>query len=217
MSFFFVLSQCNISSPEQLCACDNGHLIHKTCHCQDLVEPHHQYWISAVTPQTSFCKRPVVVLRNIGCYLRLQGLLTRIYYGETLTILQLPAESHLVCLLKEAWRKFESDSHPREKLTRKKWKLLSVVTLSLVHLEASPKIVIKFLLAILLLKIVEEKRMHNMNTLIFFVCTASYHTVTLPHKTCLNITSHYDHTIFVRRFRRRTKGFSSPFAWNCVL
>ena len=91
---------------------DNGHLIHKTCHCQVWVEPGHQYWISAV--------RPVVAPRNVGCHLRLQGLLIRIYCGETLTILQLQAESHLVCLLREAWWKSESDSHPREKLTRKK-------------------------------------------------------------------------------------------------
>ena len=155
--------------------------------------------------------------RNVSCFLRLQGLLIRIYCGETLTILQLRAESHLVCLLREAWWKFESDSHPREKLTRTKRKLLSVVTLSLVHLEASWKIVIIFLLATLLLKIVEEKRIHNMITLISSVCTASYHTVTLPHKTCLNMTTHYDHTIFIGRFRGGTIGFSSPFTWNYVL
>ena len=85
----------------------------------------------------------VIVLapRNVSCFLRLLGLLIRIYCGETLTILQLRAESHLVCLLREAWWKFESDSHPHEKLTREKD--LSVVTLSLVHLEASWK-VIKF-------------------------------------------------------------------------
>ena len=64
-----------------LCACDNGHLIYKTCHCQVLVEPRHQYWISAVAPQTSFCKRPVVAPSNVGYYLRLQGLLIRIYWG----------------------------------------------------------------------------------------------------------------------------------------
>ena len=141
---------------------DNGHLIHKTCHCQVLVEPRHQYWISAVAPQTSSCKTSVVAPRNVGCYLRLQGLLIRIYCGETLTILQLRAESHLVCLLREAWWKFESDSHPREKLTRTKRKLLSVVTLNLAHLEASWKFAIKLLLATLLLEIAAEKRMHNM-------------------------------------------------------
>lgn len=205
MSFFCLVPvQLFLSSMAGLChkngysSCkgppDNGHLIHKTCHCQVLVEPGHQYWISAVTPQTSFCKRPVVALRNVGYYLRLQGLLIRIYCGETLTILQLPAESHLVCLLREAWWKSESDSHPREKLTRTKRKLFSVVTLSLVHQEASSKIVIIFLLATLLLKIVEEKRMHSMTTLIFFACTASYHTVTLQ-----NLIK-YDHSLWPHYF-----------------
>ena len=55
-----------------------------------------------------------------------------------------------------------------------------------------------------------------MITLIFFVCTASYHTVTLPHKACLNMTTHYDQTIFIGRFKRGDKGLQLSFFLEIV-
>ena len=48
-----------------------------TCHFPDLSsETHHQYWISALVPQTTFRGKPEVSSRNVGCFLQLDFMTT---------------------------------------------------------------------------------------------------------------------------------------------
>ena len=89
--------------------------------------------------------------------------------------------------LVKIWIRFS----PSWEANKRKRKLLSVVTLSLVHLEASPKIVVKFLLAINRRK--EDTQHDHFN----FLCLYSF----LPHcnPTSQNLFK-YDHSLWPHYF-----------------